>query len=336
MNGAPNGKPLVAATNVKKHFPIRGGLLRRQCGAVRAVDGVDISVVRGETLGLVGESGSGKSTLARILLRLVEPTEGSVLLEDLNLLSLDKRQLREVRHRMQMVFQDPYSSLSPRMSIGAALDETLLVNHVNGKKARRARVAELLQLVGLSGSYLNRYPHELSGGQRQRVGIARALASNPELLICDEAIAALDVSIQAQIVNLLLELRESLGLSYLFISHDVSMVRFMSDRIAVMYAGKIVEQGAADELGERPLHPYTVALLSAVPEPDPVVEKARKRAILHGDVPSPTAPPPGCRFHPRCRHATDECRSDEPPLRSPPSVAPGHCVSCHHPAGMER
>ncbi|MDW5596996.1 oligopeptide/dipeptide ABC transporter ATP-binding protein [Conexibacter stalactiti] len=325
--------PVISVRGLVKHFPIRSGLLRRTTGAVRAVDGVSFDVGAGETLGLVGESGSGKSTLARAVLRLTDVTDGSVLLEGEEVTTLHGGALRSVRARMQMVFQDPLASLNPRMTIGAVLREALDVNDVGAAAGRPARVRELLELVGLDPALLNRYPHQLSGGQRQRVGIARALAPEPRFVVCDEAIAALDVSIQAQIVNLLAQLRDDLGLSYLFISHDLSMVRHLADRVAVLYLGQVVELGPAEELCERPGHPYTAALLSAVPSPDPELEASRARLVLRGDVPSPADPPPGCRFHTRCPFATDRCRVEEPALRELDGSA--RLVACHH-ADAER
>ncbi|WP_232663978.1 ABC transporter ATP-binding protein [Pseudonocardia sp. TRM90224] len=317
---------LVRASGVGKHFPVRRGVLRRTAGAVRAVDGVDLDIHRGEIVGLVGESGSGKSTLGRVLLRLLEPTAGAVTFDGTDLTGADRHVLRRVRPRMQMVFQDPYSSLNPWMTVGATVREALDVNGIGAQAGRDRRVGELFDLVRLDRRMVERMPHELSGGQRQRVGIARALATEPEFVVADEAIAALDVSVQAQIVNLLRDLRAELGLTYLFITHDLAMARYLCDRIAVLQLGRIVEIGPAADVAERPRHPYTAALLSAVPLPDPPRERARTRLVLSGELPSPAAPPPGCRFHTRCPFATDVCRTQEPVLTSESSGA----VACHH------
>ena len=322
---AGRGEILLQVTDLKKHFPIMKGLIRREVGAVRAVDGVSFNIHRGETLGLVGESGCGKSTTGRIILQLDEPTSGSVRFEGQELTGLSPAKLRELRPRMQMVFQDPHASLNPRMTVSSIIGEPLK-EHGIGRKEREQRVNELLNLVGLDPSHANRYPHEFSGGQRQRIGVARAIALNPDLIICDEPIAALDVSIQAQVVNLLEELQEELGLTYLFISHDLSMVRHLADRVAVMYLGHIVELAPVDELYERPLHPYTSALHSAVPVPDPVIEANRERVILDGDIPSPSNPPSGCTFHTRCPVAEARCRVEVPVWRE---SKPNHWVACH-------
>jgi oligopeptide transport system ATP-binding protein len=317
---------LVSVRDLRKHFPITKGLFRRKAGAVRAVDGVSFDIYKGETLGLVGESGSGKSTVGRTVLRLEEPTAGSIEYDGVDLATLSTSKMRAMRTRMQMVFQNPHSSLNPRMTVASIISEPL-VEHRKGKRQdRRKRTAELLELVGLDPSHANRYPHEFSGGQRQRIGIARAIALNPEFIVADEPIAALDVSIQAQIVNLLEELQNELGLSYLFISHDMSMVRHIADRVAVMYLGRIVELASVDTLYDRPLHPYTRALHSAVPVPDPVVESMRRRTVLEGDIPSPSNPPPGCPFHTRCPAARESCATDVPEFRE---LEPGHWVACH-------
>ena len=326
------GDPLVSTENLQVHFPITEGLiLERRVGAVRAVDGVSLDVRRGETLGLVGESGCGKSTFARAVIRLVEPTGGRVRFDGLDITALRGDALRRMRRRMQMIFQDPYASLNPRMTIGSMLAEPLRVHGLarGGEATRRAR--ELIEIVGLPRNAINRYPHEFSGGQRQRAGIARALAVQPEFIAADEAVSALDVSIQAQIVNLLADLQREFNLTYLFIAHDLSVVRHISDRIAVMYLGEVAELSPARELYERPLHPYTTALVSAVPIPDPKVELKRKRMILRGDVPSPANPPSGCRFHTRCwlrRELGDpeRCAVESPALRE---LLPGHSAACH-------
>jgi oligopeptide transport system ATP-binding protein len=323
--------PLVRADNIRVYFPIYSGLLQRKSGDVRAVDDISFEIQRGETLGLVGESGCGKSTTGRALIRLRNLTGGKVLFDGLDLMSLSREELRLTRRRMQIIFQDPYSSLNPRMTVNSIISEPLDTHNLGSKSARQERVAELLQLVGLNPNYRNRYPHEFSGGQRQRIGVARALAVEPEFIVCDEPISALDVSIQAQVLNLLVELRERFGLTYLFIAHDLSVVRHISDRVGVMYLGKLVEVAPPDLLYAGPGHPYTRALLSAVPIPDPKTERKRKRVILTGDVPSPVNPPPGCRFHTRCwlyeRLGRPEvCRTEEPPLRE---VQPTHQAACH-------
>jgi oligopeptide transport system ATP-binding protein len=317
---------LIEARGLTKLFPVRRGVFRRKVGDVHAVDDINLVIRRGEALGLVGESGSGKSTFGRLLIRLVEATAGSALLDGHDVTQLDRKQLKRIRARMQMVFQDPYSSLNPRVPVGAAVREPLDIGRIGDPAGRRERVGELFDLVNLDRRYLDRLPHELSGGQRQRVGIARALASSPDFVVADEAIASLDVSIQAQIVNLLKELQSKLGLTYLFITHDLGMARYMCDRIAVLYLGRVVEIGSARELTERPRHPYTMALLSAVPVADPVKESTRQRIILTGDVPSAHNPPPGCRFNTRCAFATDVCRVEAPPLRD----FDGRELACHN------
>ncbi len=330
---AATGAPLMEVRDLHVHFPIRRGLLRRQTGTVRAVDGVSFDLHRGETLGLVGESGCGKSTTGLAMLRLLDPTAGRVLFEGRDVASLGERELRASRRHMQMVFQDPYSSLNPRMTVGSIIVEPLAVHRIGTPAERRDRVAELMRLVGLDPSFINRYPHEFSGGQRQRVGLARALATGPALIVADEPISALDVSIQAQVVNLMADLKGKLGLTYLMVSHDLSMVRYLSDRVAVMYLGRIVEIGGRDAVFDTPLHPYTRALLSAIPTPDPRRERGRQRIVLKGDVPSPANPPGGCRFHPRCPIATAECRTTDPVLRviaAPSGPSPPHRVACHH------
>ncbi|GMV05113.1 MAG: hypothetical protein AMXMBFR53_13930 [Gemmatimonadota bacterium] len=313
-----------------KHFPILRGFLRRQVGAIRAVDGVTFDIHAGETLGLVGESGSGKSTTGRLVLNLETPTSGTVSFQGTALGGLGPEGMRRHRRHMQMIFQDPYASLNPRIRVGRTVGEPLRIHGVGSGEEREARVAELLERVGLDPRAGARYPHEFSGGQRQRVGIARALATNPRLIVADEPISALDVSIQAQIVNLLDDLKEELGLTYLFIAHDLSMVRHISDRVAVLYLGRLVELGRTDDVFRQPLHPYTRALLSAIPVPDPARERARATAPLEGDVPNPAAPPPGCRFHTRCPFATARCREQEPAWREPSGAGTGRWVACHY------
>ncbi len=318
--------PLVQVRHLKKYFPItRGLLIQRHIGDVKAVDDVSFDIYRGETLGLVGETGCGKTTVGRTLLRLYEPTAGQILFDGVDLTRLRGRQLRQMRRRMQIIFQDPYASLNPRMTVGAIIGEPLEVHGVAVGKEKQERVQELLELVGLNPYFVNRYPHEFSGGQRQRIGIARALALNPDLIVCDEPISSLDVSIQAQVVNLLEELQERLGLTYLFIAHDLSMVRHISDRMAVMYLGKIVELADRDEIYLNPLHPYTRALMSAVPVPDPEVEEKRQRILLRGEIPSPAHPPRGCNFSTRCPEVMEPCREEKPPYKE---VKPGHWVAC--------
>ncbi|MFT5869067.1 MAG: oligopeptide transport system ATP-binding protein [Paracoccaceae bacterium] len=319
-------KKLVQIRGLKMYFPIYSGLLRRHTGDVKAVDDVSFEIFEGETLGLVGESGCGKSTCGRAILRLYEPTAGSIKIDGEEISNAGPQRLRQMRPTMQMVFQDPQASLNPRMTVAAIIGEPLS-EHENGTtKERNDRIYELMDAVGLNRDFANRYPHEFSGGQRQRIGIARALALNPKFIVCDEPIAALDVSIQAQVVNLLEDLQEKLGLTYLFISHDLSMVRHIADRVAVMYLGKIVELAPRDALYENPQHPYTKALLSAVPEPDPASHDTANRTILQGDVPSPSNPPKGCNFNTRCPVAMEICRQIDPTIQE---VAPGQFVSCH-------
>jgi oligopeptide transport system ATP-binding protein len=323
---APGADVLLEVRDLVKHFAVGGGLFSGRAGLVRAVDGVSFSIRRGETLGLVGESGCGKTTTGRCILQLERPTRGQVIFEGRDLTTLSDVELRGMRRRMQVIFQDPYSSLNPRMTVGQILAEPLAVHGiVADPAARSARVRDLLSRVGLLARHADRYPHQLSGGQRQRVGIARALAMEPSLIVCDEPVSALDVSIQAQIINLLEDLQREFHLTYLFIAHDLAVVRHISDRVAVMYLGKMVELADRRELYEKPLHPYTQALLAAVPIPDPEVEATRPRPILGGEVPSPLAPPSGCVFHPRCPIAVDRCRVEIPPLRE---ITPGHWAAC--------
>lgn len=320
-------KTLVEVRNLKKYFPVRKGIFGRNTVQVKAVDGISFDVFEQETLGLVGESGCGKSTAGNTILRLLTPTEGTVHFDGNDLATLQGDRLRQMRQHIQMIFQNPYASLNPRLTVGQIVAEPLRTFHTEmAKQAREEKVQELLQLVGLNPAFINRYPHEFSGGQRQRIGIARALALEPAFIVCDEPIAALDVSIQAQVVNLLRRLQEQLGLTYLFISHDLSMVRFISNRIAVMYLGKIVEIAAKDTLYHSPLHPYSQALLSAVPVANPKVERNRKQIILQGDVPSPANPPRGCNFNTRCPVAIDRCFEEEPALREASS---GYLCACH-------
>ena len=317
---------VLEVEDLKTYFPVRKGLLRRTVGQVHAVDGVSFAIGAGETLGLVGESGCGKTTVGRTVLRLIEPTAGTIRLGGRDITRLSRAELRPLRREMQIIFQDPFSSLNPRMRAGDIVGEPLKVHGTVPARERRERIAALFARVGLSAAQMDNYPHQFSGGQRQRIGIARALALEPDFIVCDEAISALDVSIQAQVINLLEELQEQFTLTYLFIAHDLSVVRHISDRVAVMYVGKIVELTTRDLLYERPLHPYTKALLSAVPIPDPAIERKRQRIILTGDVPSPVNPPTGCRFHPRCPFAQELCREKEPELLE---VEPNHFAACH-------
>ncbi len=321
-----NNEVILRVEHLKKYFPIMRGLFRRQVGAVKAIDGISFDVYRGETLGLVGESGCGKSTTGRVILQLYPVTEGKIFFDGQDVTELTGEALRRIRPRIQMIFQDPHSSLNPRMTVGSIIGEPLSEHGSGSRQERRARVEELLELVGMDPTFANRYPHEFSGGQRQRIGIARALALNPSFIVCDEPIAALDVSIQAQVVNLLERLQDELGLTYLFISHDLSMIRHISDRVAVMYLGKIMELADRNDLYAEPLHPYTQALLSAVPVPDPVLEEKRERIILEGDVPSPANPPKGCYFNSRCPVAVERCFQEEPEWRK---LRANHMVACH-------
>lgn len=326
-----NGKEVfIEVRNLKKHFPIMRGILRRQVGAVKAVDGVSFDIYKGETLGLVGESGCGKSTTGRSILQLLKPTDGSVHFKGQDLTKLGQNELRRTRRHMQMIFQDPYASLNPRMTVGNIIGEPLEIHNIGDANSRKERVKELLKIVGLNPYFINRYPHEFSGGQRQRIGVARALATNPDFIVADEPISALDVSIQAQVVNLLDDLKAELGLTYLFIAHDLSMIRYISDRVAVMYLGKVVELSEKDLVFDHALHPYTQALLSAIPIPDPEKEAKRQRLILEGGVPSPANPPSGCHFHPRCSYATDICHEVDPEFRNLGTNSIPHWVACHH------
>jgi len=317
--------PLIDARNIVKHYPILGGVLMKQTGSVKAVDGVSLTIDEGETVGLVGESGCGKTTFGRAILRLEEPTAGEIFFQGRNILGYSRNEMQGLRREMQIIFQDPFSSLNPRKTVGQIIGEPLLVHGVKSRQERDQRVLELLEVVGLRQEQMRRYPHQFSGGQRQRIGVARALALKPKLVVCDEAVSALDVSIRAQVINLLKDLQQDFGLTYLFISHDLSVVEHVSDRVAVMYLGKIVEIAPSKDLYLEPLHPYTQALLSAVPIPDPSLQRPG-RIILKGDVPSPIDPPSGCRFHPRCRYAEGICSGVEPELRE---VRSAHWAACH-------
>ncbi len=315
---------LLEAKNIVKYFPIKGGVFLKEIAAVKAVDGVSLTIEKGETVGLVGESGCGKTTFGRAILRLEEPTSGDIFFEGQSILTYDKKKMQALRESMQIIFQDPFSSLNPRKTVAHIIGEPLLVHGMRSRKKRDARVLELLRVVGLRKENMRRYPHQFSGGQRQRIGVARALALNPKLIVCDEAVSALDVSIQAQVINLLKDLQDEFGLTYLFISHDLSVVEHISDRVAVMYLGKIVEIAPSKALYKKPLHPYTQALLSAVPIPDPALQR-NTRIILKGDVPSPIDPPPGCSFHPRCLYAKDICSRSEPKTKE---IEKNHFAAC--------
>jgi oligopeptide/dipeptide ABC transporter ATP-binding protein len=324
MSDSNQSAYLVEARDLVKHYPIRGGIFMKEMASVKAVDGVNIAIKSGETLGLVGESGCGKTTLGRAILRLEEPTAGTILFEGENILAYDNRQMRLLRKKMQIIFQDPFSSLNPRKTVAQIIGEPLLIHGMKNRKEREERVKYLMEVVGLRQEQMRRYPHMFSGGQRQRIGVARALALNPKLIVCDEAVSALDVSIQAQVLNLLKDLQGEFGLTYLFISHDLHVVEHISDRVAVMYLGKIVELAPGKALYQSPLHPYSQALLSASPMPDP--KRKHQRIILKGDVPSPIDPPSGCRFHTRCIYAQDICSTNEPALRE---IGPHHLAACH-------
>lgn len=318
---------LLQIKDLVKHFPIKQGIIfKREVAVVHAVDGISFDIYKGETLGLVGESGCGKSTTGRAIMRLFKPTSGQILFEGVNLVDLPAEEMRKTRKHLQMIFQDPYASLNPRMTVGEMIGEAMVIHRTGSRYEIRDRVLDLLEKVGLNPAFSNRYPHEFSGGQRQRIGIARALALDPKLIVCDEPISALDVSIQAQVVNLLEDLQEELGLTYLFIAHDLSMVNHIADRVAVMYLGLIMEIAECSELWNNPLHPYTLALMSAVPIPNPRLEEKRKRIILEGDVPSPINPPSGCPFRTRCSLVQDICAKDKPEMRE---ISPGHIVACH-------
>ncbi len=322
---------LLNVTELKKYYPIKRGFLRKTVGHVKAVDGVSFYVNEGEALGLVGESGCGKTSTGRCILRAIEPSEGEILFRDkdagwVNVRELPEAELHRVRQHMQIIFQDPYTSLNPRMTVLQLVGEPMIINWGLKGKALEDRVAQLVQAVGLRPEYLRRYPHSFSGGQRQRIGVARALALNPQFIVCDEPVSALDVSVQAQILNLLRELQEEYSLTYLFVAHDLSVVRHMADRVAVMYVGKIVEMAETQDLFERPRHPYTEALMSAVPRPDPKAAEAKRRIVLTGEVADPANPPSGCYFHPRCRYAVSICTAEAPPFRE---VSDGHFVACH-------
>ncbi len=330
MNALDDRQVMFSVQGLRKYFPIRRGILRREIGAIRAVDDVSFDIRRGETLGLVGESGSGKSTLGRVMLALDDPTAGQVAFQGEDLATMTADDLRRARQQIQFIFQDPYASLNPRMRIGQAIREPLDIHDLGTPRERDVRLGELLELVGLDAAHATRFPHEFSGGQRQRIGIARALATKPSFIVADEPISALDVSIQAQIVNLLAKLKEELGLTYLFIAHDLSMVRHLSDRVAVMYLGRLVEIGNCDDVFGSPQHPYTRALIAAMPVTDLTKARHKTTPALQGEVPDPASPPPGCRFHTRCPFASDVCRQERPLLRNTVYGAADHEVACHH------
>ncbi|WP_179258052.1 ABC transporter ATP-binding protein [Enemella evansiae] len=326
----PTREVILSAEGLKKHYPIKKGVLQRTVGHVKAVDGVSLDLYKGETLGIVGESGCGKSTLGRLLMRLEDPTEGKTYFEGVDMYAQSGAAMRRLRRDIQIVFQDPYTSLNPRKTVGDIIGEAYDIHpDAVPKGGRRKRVQELLEMVGLNPEHINRYPHQFSGGQRQRVGIARGIALNPKVLICDEPVSALDVSVQAQVVNLMEKLQDELGLAYIFIAHDLSVVRHISDRVGVMYLGKLVEIGDEDQIYSHPTHPYTQALLSAVPVPDPTLREAKNQIVLTGDVPSPANPPTGCRFHTRCWKAQERCTVEEPILELRPDGASEHASACH-------
>jgi oligopeptide transport system ATP-binding protein len=328
VSSAAIGEPLLELEHLVKYFPVKGGVLQREMAQVHAVDDISLTVYRGETLGLVGESGCGKSTLGRTVVRLLEPTSGDIRFDGQSIAKLGRRKLRPLRRELQMVFQDPYASLNPRKRVGSIVGDPLRIHGIGTRRERQARVQELLKIVGLAPEHYNRFPHEFSGGQRQRIGVARALALRPKLIIADEPVSALDVSIQAQIVNLFEDLQDDFGLTYIFIAHDLNVVRHVSDRVAVMYLGSLVEISPAADLYEHPLHPYTISLLDAVPIPDPEVESRRKTVVLPGELPNPVDPPSGCRFHTRCPYRQPtRCHDEVPPLR--PLRENGHLVACH-------
>jgi len=320
---------LLEVKNLKKYFNLRSGFLsQRFSGSVKAIDGISFFINKGETFGLVGESGCGKSTTARVILRLTNPTEGEVIYNNINIFKISSREMFKVRREIQIIFQDPYASLSPRMTVGDIIGEPYEIHNIGNRQERTKKVKNLLKVVGLNPEHINRYPHEFSGGQRQRIGIARALALTPKIILCDEPVSALDVSVQAQILNLMSSLQKEFDLTYLFIAHDLSVVKHVSDRVGVMYLGKIVEVAKSEDLYKKPLHPYTMGLLSAVPIPDPQLERQRKRIILQGDVPSPINPPSGCRFHPRCPNAQEICSIEEPQLKNYSEDAEEHLAAC--------
>lgn len=324
-----NDNKLLEVKNLKKYFNLRSGFLsQRFSGSVKAIDDISFFINKGETFGLVGESGCGKSTTARVILRLTNPTEGEVIYNNINIFKISSREMFKVRREIQIIFQDPYASLSPRMTVGDIIGEPYEIHNIGNRQERTKKVKNLLKVVGLNPEHINRYPHEFSGGQRQRIGIARALALTPKIILCDEPVSALDVSVQAQILNLMSSLQKEFDLTYLFIAHDLSVVKHVSDRVGVMYLGKIVEVAKSEDLYKKPLHPYTMGLLSAVPIPDPRLERQRKRIILQGDVPSPINPPSGCRFHPRCPNAQEICSIEEPQLKNYSEDAEEHLAAC--------